>query len=333
MPSADETLLRKGANTPAQVSDSLRRPPVISASGLTKYFTLGGGLIASMLGKPGRVVKAVDGVELAIHQGEVFGLVGESGSGKSTLGMTLIRLYRPSAGTIQFQGRDITDVAGAGLKKYRRDAQIIFQDPYGSLNPRLTVGQLVEEPLKIHGIRDKAERALRVIEALERVLMPPAEYLHRFPHELSGGQRQRIAIARAVVLGPEFIVADEPVSMLDVSVQAGVLELLERLSRELRLAVLYVSHDIATVRYICDRVAVMYLGKFVEYGDVRKVTAEPAHPYTKRLMAAVPSVDPTVKRMRVERLEDWSSVAGSCPHDGPHWEQVGLDHFVACHLH
>ena len=306
--------------------------PVIAVSGLEKHFTLGGGIIASLVGNPGRVVKAVDGVDLTINEGEVFGLVGESGSGKSTLGMTLVRLYQPSAGTIRFRGRDITSIGGAALKAYRRDAQIIFQDPYSSLNPRLTVGQLVEEPLKIHGIRDKAERAVRVIEALRRVLMPPAEYLHRFPHELSGGQRQRIAIARAIVLEPEFIVADEPVSMLDVSVQAGILELLERLSRELRLAVLYVSHDIATVRYICDRVAVMYLGEFVEYGDARKVTAEPVHPYTRRLMAAVPSVDPSVKRKRVELLEQWSS-DGSCERDGPHWIEIGPDHFVACHLH
>jgi ABC-type oligopeptide transport system ATPase subunit len=326
----DPTIAAKVQSSPAL--QSVDDKPVVVASGLEKHFTLGGGIIASLLGNPGRVVKAVDGVDITINEGEVFGLVGESGSGKSTLGMTLVRLLRATAGTIRFQGRDVTDVAGSELKQYRRDAQIIFQDPYGSLNPRLTVGQLIEEPLRIHGVRDKAERAVRVVEALERVLMPPAEYLHRFPHELSGGQRQRIAIARAIVLEPEFIVADEPVSMLDVSVQAGVLDLLERLSRELRLAVLYVSHDIATVRYICDRVAVMYLGKFVEYGDARAVTAEPIHPYTKRLMAAVPSVDPTVKRKRVEMLGDWST-DGVCDHDGPHWKEVGPDHYVACHLH
>lgn len=313
-------------------SRSTQQVPVISASGLEKHFTLGGGIVASMLGNPGRVVKAVDGVDLTIHPGEIFGLVGESGSGKSTLGMTLIRLHNPTAGRIQFQGKDITDVTGAELKSYRRQAQIIFQDPYGSLNPRLSVGQLIEEPLRIHGIRDRDERKVRVVGALERVLMPPADYLHRFPHELSGGQRQRIAIARAIVLEPQFIVADEPVSMLDVSVQAGVLELLEHLSRQLQIAVLYVSHDIATVRYICDRVAVMYLGKFVEYGDVRSVTAKPEHPYTKALMAAVPSVDPAIQRNRIERLEDWSA-PGSCTHDGPHWREIGPDHYVSCHLH
>lgn len=333
MSQAGRTVLAAVEKRELPTSAASEAPPVIAATGLQKHFTLGGGIIASVLGRPGRIVKAVDGVDIAIHEGEVFGLVGESGSGKSTLGMTLVRLYRATAGQIRFKGRDVTDVGGSELKRYRRDAQIIFQDPYGSLNPRLTVAQLVEEPLKIHGVRDKGERALRVVEALERVLMPPAEYLHRFPHELSGGQRQRIAIARAIVLQPEFIVADEPVSMLDVSVQAGVLELLERLSRELRLAVLYVSHDIATVRYICDHIAVMYLGEFVEYGDTRKVTAQPEHPYTKRLMAAVPSVDPTVRRKRVERLEGWSATGGTCPHDGPHWIEVEPDHFVACHLH
>jgi ABC-type oligopeptide transport system ATPase subunit len=309
--------------------------PVVAVRALSKHFTLGGGLIASMLGHPGHVVKAVDGVDLAIRKGQVFGLVGGSGSGKSTLGMTVLRMYRPTEGSILFEGRDMTNVEGTGLKSYRRDAQMIFQDPYGSLNPRLSIAQIVEEPLKIHGVRDRGERALRVIDALERVLMPAEEYLHRFPHELSGGQRQRIAIARAIVLNPKFIVADEPVSMLDVSVQAGVLELLQTLSRDLGLAILYVSHDIATVRYICDRVAVMHLGKIVEYGDVRAVTGKPMHPYTRRLMAAVPSVDPTVRRKRVgaDDGDAPSSSGESCRESGPHWIEAGPDHFFACPHH
>jgi ABC-type oligopeptide transport system ATPase subunit len=190
------------------------------------------------------------------------------------------------------------------------------------------VGQVVEEPLKIHGVRDKGERAVRVIEALERVLMP-IEYLHRFPHELSGGLRQRVAIARAIVLEPEFIVADEPVSMLDVSVQAGILELLRRLSGELGLAVLYVSHDIATVRYICDRVAVMYRGVFVEYGDAREVTSHPQHSYTKRLMAAVPSVDPTVKRNRSALVDEPPPAEEAGSRQEQRWTEIGPDHFVA----
>lgn len=311
--------------------DSATEESIISVKGLRTHFTLGGGVIASMLGRPARVVKAVDGVDLAVRKGQVFGLVGGSGSGKSTLGMTILRLYHPTEGTIHYERHDMTHVEGADLKRYRRNAQMIFQDPYGSLNPRLSIAQIVEEPLKIHGVRDRGERALRVIDALERVLMPAAEYLHRFPHELSGGQRQRIAIARAIVLNPKFLVADEPVSMLDVSVQAGVLELLQTLSRDLGLAILYVSHDIATVRYICDRVAVMHLGKIVEYGDVRAVTSKPMHSYTRRLMAAVPSVDPTVKRKRASIFDSESSANGrSCSHGDSNWIEAGPDHFFAC---
>ena len=191
------------------------------------------------------------------------------------------------------------------------------------------MAQIVDEPLKIHGVRAKSERAAKVVEALERVRMPASEYLHRYPHELSGGQRQRIAIARAIVLEPKFIVADEPVSMLDVSIQAGVLELLEQLARDLGLAVLYVSHDIATVRYICDRVAVMYRGRFVEFGDAREVTEHPEHAYTKRLMAAVPSVDPHVKRKRVELGEDEVFLVDESSAGEIGWSEVGPDHFVA----
>ena len=320
---------------------------VIEAQAVTKHFARGGGIFASLLGRKPAVVMAVEDVDLVIEERMVFGLVGESGSGKSTLGMTLVKLYDPTGGRILFRGRDTTHLKGAALKAYRRDAQIIFQDPYGSLNPRLTVGQIVEEPLKIHGFRAKTERAARVIKALEQVRVPPAEYLHRHPHELSGGLRQRVAIARTIILEPSFIVADEPVSMLDVSVQAGILELLRSLSQEMGLAVLYVSHDIATVRYICQRVAVMYLGRIVEYGDTEQVITRPTHPYTQRLMAAVPSVDPTVTRPRVG-IED-ESVGGaigmdwfsrqlaadgnSCPEDGPHWVEIDPGHYAACHLH
>lgn len=309
--------------------------PVIEAEGIKKHFILGGGIVASLLGNRGRVVEAVDGVDLTIGRSEVLGLVGESGSGKSTLGMTLVKLYTPTAGSIRFRGRDVTDLSSSEVKAYRRRAQIIFQDPYSSLNPRLTVAQIVDEPLRIHGMRDKSERGIRVVQALERVRVPPREYLNRFPHELSGGQRQRVAIARAIVLEPEFIVADEPVSMLDVSIQAGILNLLELLSRELGLAVLYVSHDIATVGYVCDRIAVMYLGRFVEYGDTEKVTKEPAHPYTKRLMAAVPSVDPTVRRARVKGSSAWVAEGADerCGEPGPHWNEVEPDHLVACTAH
>jgi oligopeptide/dipeptide ABC transporter ATP-binding protein len=320
---------------------------VIESQGVSKEFVRGGGILASVLGKKATAVQAVKGVDLAIHEHEVFGLVGESGSGKSTLGMTLVKLYEPTEGRILFRGREITHLTRAGLKEYRRNAQIIFQDPYSSLNPRLTVGQIVEEPLKIHGVKDQRERAVRVINALEQVRVPPAEYLHRHPHELSGGLRQRVAIARTIVLEPSFIVADEPVSMLDVSVQAGILELLESLSRDMGVAVLYVSHDIATVRYICQRVAVMYLGQIVEYGDTEEVVSRPTHPYTQRLMAAVPSVDPTANRPRVEiatesdsggNAMDWfaqyvQADDRSCGEPGPHWIDVSPRHAVSCHLH
>jgi ABC-type oligopeptide transport system ATPase subunit len=309
---------------------------VIETRGLRTHFTLGGGIVGALLGRQTRVVKAVDGVDLAIEEGEVFGLVGESGSGKSTLGLTLVRMHRPTEGEISFRGNEIGGLHGSGLRDYRRDAQIIFQDPYGSLNPRLTVAQIVEEPLRVHGVRDRDERGIKVVRALERVRLSPLAHLGRYPHELSGGLRQRVAIARAIVLEPDFIVADEPVSMLDVSIQAGVLDLLRTLSRELGLAVLYVSHDIATVRYICRRVAVMYHGRFVEYGDTDKVIAEPSHPYTRRLMAAIPSVDPDARRKRVElRTDDDATPSGepTCGHAEPHWEEVAAEHFVACPQH
>lgn len=272
--------------------------PIIAATGLCRYFGGRRGLIDGLLGNAAPTIRALDGVDIKIHRGEVVGLIGESGCGKSTLGTTLVRLQDPSAGQIAFDGKDVTSVQGSDLKSYRRQAQLIFQDPFGSLNPRLTVSQLVEEPLIIHGLGNRRQRARTVIETLERVLLPASEYLHRYPEELSGGQRQRVAIARSIVLGPRLLVADEPVSMLDVSVQAGVLELLRQLSKD-GLGVLYVSHDVATVRSICDRVAVMYLGAIVEEGPVEDVLKRPCHPYTRKLIAAVPHLDPDGKRERV----------------------------------
>jgi oligopeptide/dipeptide ABC transporter ATP-binding protein len=346
MRAAGETALTT-TDKEAGIAPEAERKTVIEARGVTKHFTRGGGILASVLGKKPAVVEAVKGVDLYIREHEAFGLVGESGSGKSTLGMALVKLHEVTDGQILFRGRDITRLKGADIKAYRREAQIIFQDPYSSLNPRLTVAQVIEEPLKIHGVRDQHERAVRVINALEQVRVSPADYLQRHPHELSGGLRQRVAIARAIILEPSFIVADEPVSMLDVSVQAGILELLQSLSQRMGLAVLYVSHDIATVRYICQRIAVMYLGNIVEYGDTEQVITQPTHPYTQRLMAAVPSVDPTFTRTRIEIADesenggtgmDWFSKhvkaeGRTCPEAGPHWLEVGPDHFAACHLH
>jgi oligopeptide/dipeptide ABC transporter ATP-binding protein len=298
-------------------------PAVIEASDLKTHFTVGGGIFSALAGVPPRIVRALDGVDIAIREREIVGLVGESGCGKSTLGMTLVRMHEPTGGEILHAGRAITGIGGAELKAYRARAQIIFQDPYSSLNPRLTVERIVAEPLEIHRIGSKQSRREKVARALLHVRMPFAEYADRHPSDLSGGQRQRVAIARALVLEPAFIVADEPVSMLDVSIQAGVLELLDELSRKLGLAVLYISHDIATVGYICDRVAVMYLGRIVEQGPVQRVLRNPIHPYTQRLMAAIPNVDPAAKRARVELEGDVPTplavpkgcrFAARCPH-------------------
>ena len=323
-------------------------PAVIEASDLKTHFTVGGGIFSALAGVPPRIVRALDGVDIAIREREIVGLVGESGCGKSTLGMTLVRMHEPTGGKIRHAGRDITGIGGAELKAYRARAQIIFQDPYSSLNPRLTVAQIVAEPLEIHRIGTKDLRREKVARALSHVRMPFAEYADRHPSDLSGGQRQRVAIARALVLEPAFIVADEPVSMLDVSIQAGVLELLDELSRKLGLAVLYISHDIATVGYICDRVAVMYLGRIVEQGPVQRVLRNPIHPYTQRLMAAIPNVDPAAKRERVELEGDVPTplavpkgcrFAARCPHaeavcreSEPDLEMHGPGQSARCHF-
>ncbi len=322
--------------------------PVIEARELKTHFTIGDGIFAALAGVRPRVIRALDGVDLTINAREVVGLVGESGCGKSTLGMTLVRMHEPTGGEILHDGRPITRIEGHDLKAYRARAQIIFQDPYSSLNPRLTVGAIVAEPLEIHNIGDASKRREKVRQALRHVRMPPEEYELRFPSDLSGGQRQRVAIARALVLDPALIIADEPVSMLDVSIQAGVLELLDELSRKLGLAVLYISHDIATVGYICDRVAVMYLGRIVEQGPVYQVLRKPMHPYTQSLMAAIPNVDPSVRRNRVTLAGDVPSPAAiprgcrfapRCPHAGemcrtvePELLPQELGHIVRCHL-
>jgi oligopeptide/dipeptide ABC transporter ATP-binding protein len=323
-------------------------PPVIEARDLKTHFTVGGGIFSALAGVRPRIVRALDGVDIAIREREIVGLVGESGCGKSTLGMTLVRMHEPTGGEIRHGGRAITGISGAELKSYRARAQIIFQDPYSSLNPRLTVERIVAEPLEIHRIGTNEARREKVAGALAHVRMPFAEYADRHPSDLSGGQRQRVAIARALVLEPAFVVADEPVSMLDVSIQAGVLELLDELSRKLGLAVLYISHDIATVGYICDRVAVMYLGRIVEQGPVQRVLRNPIHPYTQRLMAAIPNADPAFKRARVELEGDVPTplavpkgcrFAARCPHAEavcreiePDLEMHAAGQSVRCHF-
>jgi oligopeptide/dipeptide ABC transporter ATP-binding protein len=288
----------------SRIEKMIKDEVVVVAQSLETHFQSRGSLVNALVGQQPNVVRALDGIDLSIRKNEIYGLVGESGSGKSTLGMSLVRMYQPTGGEVLYAGKDITKVSGKALKDYRRDAQIIFQDPYSSLNPRLTIGQIIEEPLKIHKIGDAEERQQRVKKALELVRISADENIHRYPSDLSGGQRQRIAIARALVLEPKFIVADEPVSMLDVSIQASVLEILDDLARELGLAVLYISHDIATVGYICSHVAVMYMGQIVEEGTAEDVLTAPQHPYTQRLMAAIPSISPDEKRERIELKGD-----------------------------
>jgi peptide/nickel transport system ATP-binding protein len=244
---------------------------LLEVTDLRKWYPIESGALASLLGRSaGRVLRAVDGISLSIEEREGFGLAGESGAGKSVTGELLVRLQQPTGGRIGWAGQDVTALSGPALQAFRRQAQMIFQDPYESLNPRFTVLGSVMEPLRIHGIDDAAERQARVRQALERAELRPAEkYLARYPHELSGGERQRVAIARAIVLEPRFVVADEPTSMLDVSVRAGVLNLLRRLQAELGLALLFISHDFSTIRYLCRRTAIIYLGKIVEQGGTR----------------------------------------------------------------
>jgi oligopeptide transport system ATP-binding protein len=270
-------------------------PPLLEVTELRKWFPVRRGL-----GRRGPAdhVKAVDDVSFSISEGETLGLVGESGSGKSTTGYTILQLLKPTGGSVRFEGTELTTLKGAPLRRMRRQMQIIFQDPYSSLDPRLTVEKIVSDPLDVHGVGDRASRRLRVRELLELVGFDPA-HAHRYPHEFSGGQRQRIGIARALALEPKLLICDEPVSALDVSIQAQILNLLNDLQRDLGLTYLFIAHDLAVVRAVSDRIAVMRRGKIVELGDADDVYRDPQDPYTQALLAAVPVADP--ERMRAER--------------------------------
>ena len=262
--------------------------PLLDVRHLKRYFPVGG---AALFSRSRQVLKAVDDVSFTLHEGETFGLVGESGSGKSTLGRAILRLIEPTSGEIRYRGRDIVPFRGEELRALRRHMQMVFQDPYASLNPRMRIDTIIREPLDIFGLGTPRERQRRVAELLDRVGLD-ASFARRYPHQLSGGQRQRVGIAAALALGPSVIVADEPTSALDVSVQAQILNLLSHLQQDLRLSLVFISHNLATVEHVSDRIAVMYLGRVVETAPTAQLFATPQHPYTQALFAAIPAIDP-----------------------------------------
>ena len=313
---------------------------------LVKYFPImRGTLIQRQVG----AVKAVDGISFDIFRGETLGLVGESGCGKSTAGRSILQLYRPTSGSVVFEGVDLVKLKGEDLRKMRRRMQMIFQDPYASLNPRMTVGQIISEPLIIHGVSNGKEAQERAEELLRLVGLNPA-YTNRYPHEFSGGQRQRVGVARALALEPAFIVCDEPISALDVSVQAQVVNLLEDLQSQMGLTYLFIAHDLSMVRHISNRIAVMYLGVIVELADRHELYNHPLHPYTQALLSAVPIPDPVIeaRRQRIILKGDVPSPINPpsgcrfrtrcpladtiCAEQRPEFREVQSGHWVACHM-
>mgnify|MGYP003347355590 FL=1 len=317
--------------------------PVLEVRDLKKHFPIKKGLLRRTVGH----VYAVDGITFTINQGETLGLVGESGCGKTTAGRAVLRLIEPSSGSVKVEGREITGLTKAEMRPYRRQMQIVFQDPFSSLNPRMTAGDIVGEPLLVHGVANRRERAEQVAALFERVGLRAAQ-MANYPHQFSGGQRQRIGIARALALGPRLIVGDEPVSALDVSIQAQVINLLQDLQRERRLSYLFISHNLAVVEHISHRIAVMYLGRIVEHADTRSIFTRPQHPYTEALMSAVPVPDPAVKRQKKVVQGDVPSPVNPpagchfhtrCPYaeprckvDVPLLREIAPGHHVSCHL-
>jgi len=327
--------------------DTRNNDIILEVENLKMYFPILRGLIVQR--KVGDI-KAVDGISFFIRRGETLGLVGESGCGKSTTGRAILQLYRPTGGSVRFEGKELTTMKGSELRHMRRRMQMIFQDPYASLNPRMTVENIVGEPLEVHGLAKGKEKRERVQELLAQVGLNPY-FINRYPHEFSGGQRQRIGVARALAVDPDFIVCDEPISALDVSIQAQIINLLEDLQEERGLTYLFIAHDLSVVRHISDRVAVMYLGKLVELADRHELYENPLHPYTQALLSAVPLPDPDVeaKRQRIILEGDVPSPANPpkgcnfhtrcprvmdiCREKEPAFVDVGNEHFVACFLY
>jgi oligopeptide/dipeptide ABC transporter ATP-binding protein len=317
--------------------------PVLEVEGLKKHFPVKTGVIRRTVGQ----VYAVDGVSFQVGEAETLGLVGESGCGKSTVARTVLRLLEPTAGTIRLGGHDITRLSKAALRPHRREMQIIFQDPFSSLNPRMSAGDIVGEPLEVHGLVRGRAKAERIAELFEQVGLSPAQ-MKSFPHEFSGGQRQRVSIARALALNPRLIVADEPVSALDVSIQAQVINLMMDLQREKKLSYLFIAHGLAVVEHISHRIAVMYLGKIVEYADKTTLFRDPLHPYTEALLSAVPVPNPRLKRAKRHLAGDVPSpvnpppgcpfhtrcayAEARCRTDVPPLREIAPGHWVSCHL-
>lgn len=323
---------------------------LVRVEDLRKWFPVRLGFFESIVSRKSLFVRAVDGISFEVRKGEIFGLAGESGSGKTTTGRLVLKLVEPTGGKIFYRKVDVTKLSEREFKPYRQKLQIIFQDPYESLNPRMTIFDIIAEPMNIQGFHGKEveDKVYKVLEDVQ--LIPPEEFIHRFPHELSGGQRQRVGVARALVLQPEFIVADEPVSMLDVSIRAEVLNLMVELMEKYNISFLYITHDLALSKHICHRLAVMYLGKIVEIGDTEKIIDKALHPYTKSLIAAVPVPDPTSRRSETVIKGEIPSpinppsgcrfhtrcpsyIGDICRLKEPQLVEVEKDHKVACHLY
>lgn len=324
--------------------------PLLEVSQLRKYFPVHGSFLERLLAKEELFVRAVDGIDFRIDRGDIFGLVGESGSGKTTTGRLTIRLLEPSHGSIRFNGREIFALEGEQLRLLRQKMQVIFQDPTAALNPRMRIGDAVSHPLRVHEIGSKEQQRSRTLEILEKVgLSPPEQFYNLYPHHLSGGQRQRIVIARALILRPEYVVADEPVAMVDVSMRAQIMELMLELKREFDLTYLFITHDLALARYMCTKIAIMYLGKIVEIGTRDEIFENPSHPYTQALLSAVPVPDPRARSVRTLPHGEIPSpihpppgcrfhprcpyAMGVCSLEEPTMRWLGGQHYVACVLY